>query len=320
MMLKIAYVLASGHSGSTIFGRVLGELDGWFHAGELSLIWRQGLGQGRLCGCGRSMHECEIWSRVANSVFGQKRIGLADVTQWQQEVLRAKNVRRLLEVNAVPSGWDALDRYVEVMSHMYHAIADITGQGVIVDSSKREDGAALLRLLPGIESRVIHLVRDPRGVVYSWHRHERSTSRSWVGGHRPFPGVSARGWTARNRRARWVCRSIEADNYKLVRYEDFVARPRHTVEGVARFVGELPTGLPFVDDRTVRLGVNHTAGGNSNRFRTGQIALEEDLAWMSRLPRSSRFLATCLTLPLLRRYGYPIFPARSKTSATRSGG
>lgn len=314
MTVKIAYILSSGHSGSTILGNVLGELAGWFNAGELRLIWRMGLVQGRLCGCGRPVRDCEIWSKVVDSVFADGHLDLDDVMSWHVEVMQAANTRRLLSFSSLPSGWNALDRYVNVMSGLYSGVADVTGARVIVDSSKREDNAALLRLLPNVQPYVIHLIRDPRGVVYSWHRREGSKHPGSRAGRGHLPGASARGWTSRNRRAALVRRSIDESRWLLVRYEDFVSHPRTTIEQVADFLDEAPAVMPFVDDRTVLLDGNHTAGGNENRFKTGPVALERDVKWLTQMPHSSQLIATCLTLPLLHRYGYPIRPHRVSRS------
>ena len=37
--VKVLYVMGHGGSGSTILGNVLGELNGFFHAGELDTLW-----------------------------------------------------------------------------------------------------------------------------------------------------------------------------------------------------------------------------------------------------------------------------------------
>jgi len=56
----------------------------------------------------------------------------------------------------------------------------------------------------------------------------------------------------------------------FLRYEDFATQPRAALTRILAFIDE-DGALPFVEDDTVVLGVNHTVAGNPNRFlRPGQ--------------------------------------------------
>ena len=39
----------------------LGEVDGFFFAGELRYLWQRGLVEDRLCGCGLPLSACPFW-------------------------------------------------------------------------------------------------------------------------------------------------------------------------------------------------------------------------------------------------------------------
>ena len=60
----VVYIVGWGRSGSTLLTAILGELDGAFAAGELRMLWGRGAIGRRLCGCGRVIPECPIWSQV----------------------------------------------------------------------------------------------------------------------------------------------------------------------------------------------------------------------------------------------------------------
>ena len=77
---------------------------------------------------------------------------------------------------------------------------------------------------------------------------------------------------------------------------------------IADLVGLPADELPLVGPRRVRLGVNHTAAGNRNRFQTGEIDLRVDAEWIEAQASLDRWIATTLSLPVLHRYGYPIRP------------
>ncbi len=302
MTVKVLYILSSGHSGSTILGNVLGELDGFFHAGELRLLWRMGLlGESR-CGCGLPVRDCPLWAKVVEETFdGTGSLDVRQVLGWQ-DALNEQPLGHLLEMDGPSldrSG--SLGSYAGVVSRLYEAIARNAGARVVVDSTKREDNAALLHLLPSIEPYIVHLVRDPRAVIYSWSRKERGAGHA----HRlPTPG--ALGWLSRNRAAAEIRTAYEPHRSILVRYEDFVRRPRQTILAIAELVGERLGSLPLVGERTVRLATNHTAGGNRMRFTGGDIELRADDRWLTEQRWVDRLLTTGLTLPMLRRYGYAV--------------
>ncbi|MGQ0670206.1 MAG: sulfotransferase [Actinomycetota bacterium] len=318
--VKVLYIVAWGRSGSTILGNLLGELDGFFHAGELRTIWGKGLLRGRLCGCGVPVAECEIWSAVIGQALddGNSRpLDPETVHRWQSEAVRLRHTSRLLRTApGRPSGRPSLDSYLRVAARLYGAISRVTSSRVVVDSSKRPADAALLSLLPGISPSFVHLVRDPRAVAYSWQRKKASPGE----GHdeemlRYSTLTSACSWTASNLAAEAVRRRRGRGRSMMVRYEDFVLRPRATVEEILRMVDQGPTDLPFAGERTVRLTRNHTAGGNPDRFSAGPIELRLDDEWVTGQRRTDRLLVSVLSLPLLSRYGYPVRPRAQSRSA-----
>jgi hypothetical protein len=189
---------------------------------------------------------------------------------------------------------------------MLPAIADVTGCRVIVDSSKRAQDAAVLAGLDGIDHYVLHMVRDPRAVVFSWQR--RKTIRVAV----ETRDMATRGllssvlrWTENSLGAELLRRRIPRDRWMFLRYEDFAAAPRATVARIIEFLGE-QADPPFLDDRNVVLGQNHTVAGNPNRFRTGPVTVSADDEWRRALPRRRQSAVRALTWPFLLRYGFPL--------------
>ena len=295
-----------GRSGSTILDNLLGELDGFFSLGELHNLWLRGLIGGQRCGCRAPIESCEVWSTVLSEVFDDSRNG-ADrdqIVRWQAEAVRVRNTRRLLRQETGRVGWKALDAYVRVLSKTYEALSRITGARVLVDSSKRPQHGALLHLVEGIRPWFVHLVRDPRAVAYSRQRTIPLPDGEEMGRYGPFH-VSSR-WVVRNIASHMVRRRYPPDRSLLVRYEDFVARPRSIVDAIAQLVDEYPTTLPFVDERTVLLGINHSVCGNPSRYKTGLVELRLDDEWRSHQRLVDRFVTTAVSLPLLSRYGYPV--------------
>jgi len=49
---------------------VLGEVDGFFHVGEMQFVWQYGVARNHLCGCGQSFRDCPFWTEVFEHAFG----------------------------------------------------------------------------------------------------------------------------------------------------------------------------------------------------------------------------------------------------------
>lgn len=309
---KVIYIMAWGRSGSTLLGNLLGEVDDFFHAGELRTIWEKGLVRGRLCGCGKRVPECEFWQAVMGRAIGEADAkAIADA---QRSAARLRHAPRLLwgrSENGLPGG-NGTKAYASSVVSLYRALAETTGTRVIVDSSKREADAALLRLLDGIDPYYVHLVRDPRAVAYSWQRRKPTPEprREMV---TYKPSTSTRNWLGLNVTAEAIRRKVGRDRYILVRYEDLATHPRRTLKSIVKMVGERPATLPVNEDGTVILQPNHTAGGNPGRFRTGSVSLRLDDEWVLQQPRTQRLVATTIAMPLLHRYRYPWRPSRARS-------
>jgi Sulfotransferase family len=300
--VSVLFIAGWGRSGSTILDNILGEIDGFFSAGELAHVWERGLLQNRRCGCGVPFRECELWPAVlARGFGGQSAIDAQECARLANSCTRTRHLPlHLLGRREAP------ERYGELLRTLYEAIRETTGCRVIVDSSKGPPYGRVLATTEGIDLRVVHLVRDPRASAYSWMRPKIQPAEARPRYMRRHGTVySSVMWDVYNVGTELLWRS-ERDRYLMVRYEDFVARPQTTVRRILDFVGESVKTLPFVSERTVRLTRNHTVSGNPSRYRTGPVDLRSDDEWLTSMTRRQRVGATMLTLPFLGRYGYAL--------------
>lgn len=301
--IDVLYIACKGRSGSTVLGRVLGEVEGFCFVGESNLAPRS-LRERRLCGCGARFEDCATWSAVRSRAGGGVDAAL-DAALF--DFGRAVRSRHFL-LAGLPGGAGALSRrlgrHLVACERLYRAIQATVGASVIVDSSKAPSYGFLLSLVPAIRLHVVHLVRDPRAVAYSWRRRKLLPD---VPGHRhavPRGALySAWTWVLSNLWAELCWRRAPGRRLRL-RYEDFVARPRESIERIVKLVRNAPIDLPLVGERTVVFHAGHTVAGNSNRFLTGPIELAPDDEWKTRMRRRDHRLVTALTWPLLLRYGY----------------
>ena len=311
---KVLQIIGRGRSGSTILDNLLGELDGFFSAGELFNIFKRGLVLGHTCGCGQPVASCALWSKVMGSALSasQGLIEPARMVEWQEEVAgAAADTRRLLKVRSTEKGSAALGPYVSVLGRVYAAIAKETGARVIVDSSKRPPHAAYMHLVPGIAPYFVQLVRDSRAVAFSRARPKHTVDKDMrVEG----ATSNALAWMRRNLHSEAVRRRYASGRSLLVRYEDFVANPQRTLGEIVRLVGEQPGEFPFVGDKTATLHPNHSVSGNPSRFETGSVSLRIDDEWLRAQRVKDRLTTTALTWPLLLRYGYSLWPPHGQVA------
>lgn len=313
--VKVLYVVGMGRSGSTILANSLGEVDGFFSTGEMIYMWRNNLVENRLCGCGAPFRECEVWSRVLDRAFGGA--DNVDPHEMIRELSAGARTRHLpLMLNAAGRRRLA-DRMRPLLNNtgaLYRALRDETGSRVIVDSSKEPAYGCALGMAPGIDLRVLHLVRDPRATAYSWAKktpQPDSPDREFMVQFSPTKNSWM--WDAWNGAAEALWAG-DPSRYLRLRYEDFVADPRTSFERILEMLGE-DAEPPLVGDNEVKLGVSHTVSGNPNRFQTGSVALKPDTEWLHRMDPRDRGLVTALTYPMLRRYGYPVHPEAVEEAA-----
>ena len=297
--------MGRGHSGSTILDILLGGGAAVESVGELvsGLEWYEA---GTRCACGAPMRECPYWAEVRRRVEaeGHDWAGLARASRRQTDV------RRWLPTRVARRGDPGLCRLAAMTRSLASAIAATSGKPHMLDSNKEvARGLFLLRYLP--EARVIHLVRDPRGIQRS-HHWRLSDRRGFLFMRHRFTGrgtapflllLAAASWTVGNALGE-LTRRAAPDRVLRLRYEDLCRDPA----GAVRAIGAA-FGLP-VEDVVARLEsgepfpVGHNVGGNHIRH-AGTVRFDAE-AERARppLPRWAERATLLLCWPLMRHYGY----------------
>lgn len=299
--MRILYILGRGRGGSTVLANVVGEIPGFFSAGEVRYLWDPVVVRHSSCGCGEAIDECPMWSQVLNSLSD---VDLDQVVAWQHEIVRESNTFRLLHP-ARTSRWEALTNYAAVTTRLYKTIRKVTGCEVIVDSSKRPSYAAFIRALDDCDPYFVHLIRDPRASAYSWHTRRYASAQGNEVRRRNALDSTIR-WNLLNVGSELVRRTAGRNRFLRMRYEDFVKNPIERVKDICALIGDECLRLPFTGEHSVTLGTNHTIAGNPSRFSTGELLLKDSGEWRAGQNVWARWVATAVALPLLRRYGYGI--------------
>ncbi len=203
---------------------------------------------------------------------------------------------------------DQLREYCDTQYELYRAIQLESKADVIVDASKAIAPLIALRNEPRIDLRVLHLVRDVRGVSYSWAKSNVRRPHATDQGRETMASFSV--WRTAARWTRMEAQSAVAGALikpsATVRYEDLVTASEATTYGALRelglehFIGQ----ANHLHGQVALLPSSHGISGNPSRFTTGEVTLRADEEWRSALSRRDRLTATALGMPALLGHGY----------------
>ena len=302
----VVYLGGFGRSGSTLVERVLGAAPGWVNVGELVDLARSVAPADELCGCGVPFSQCPLWTAVGEVAFGgwSKQV-LGDLVSHHREAARQRNLPRLLAKRDPASA--SLTALRDAYTKIYRAVAEVTGAKVIVDASKGPALGQAIAGAPGIDLRMLNLVRDPRAVSWSWSRHvtrphdASGTDEMW----RIPASRAAIQWGALQLEMAAIAKFGGVPSARL-RYEDFIDDPLASLTSATAALG-LPLqaeDLPELQGSQITLQPSHGLSGNPSRFRSGQVELRRDERWASQMSTRDRTVVTTLTLPLLMSYRY----------------
>lgn len=222
----VLYIMGTARSGSTILGILLSASDGICCAGELSHVFRDGLGSENVCSCGNVSGQCPLWSRV----WGLAGWSPSDATE-SAHVFRSVESHtafpRLLGWSIRPSVWR---RYEHLNRVLFTALADASQDSVILDTSKYASRALAISRLLGKRLKVICLTRSADGIMDAFQKpnHEEQRPKG--------PFAAAAYYTYVLACIRTVA-AILAENILVLSFEDLLQDPDGTLAIIERWSG-----------------------------------------------------------------------------------
>jgi hypothetical protein len=176
----------------------------------------------------------------------------------------------------------------------------------------------ITRMLP--ESRVIHILRDPRDVVSSLLAASRDWGRAWAP---RAAGPAAERWARHVRAARRAGDGLPPGRYREIHYEDLVADTVGKVADLACFLdlewsdeaireaveANRPESIRSGGGTPIRIGGALARGGEVVvREPRGFVRLDEQRTWKSELSLLQRLRVWRSVRDLMRECGY-VWPA-----------
>lgn len=279
---RVLYIASSSFSGSTLLSFLLnthprittvGEMEGWKTADPESFR----------CSCGEVLKVCPFFRRMADAFdranlpfrmpndFGTGyrlvddiRLNryLTEALPWIRnsavEAARDRIVRRL------PPFAGHIRRNDRANVVFIRTALTLANADVFVNADKTPFRLRYLRRIPEFDLRVLHLLREPRGVVLTFME-----NRGWD------PELGMRVWI---REQRDILRILgEQPNTLRVYYEDLCDDTNGTLAQIERFAGVAPE--PFNGD--FRAAEHHILGNSMRLDRVGTIVKSE--RWRTKL-------------------------------------
>lgn len=301
--LPVVFVAGSGHSGSTLLALLLDAHPEIGCVGEASVkpkIRRRGDSAQAVCSCGRRIDACPFWTSVFAQVQAQ---GLPfGPTQWtndyrfehplMQRLLNracgSRSGRALLRASAswLPGYRQRIGSIDAVNVAFMRAALKVSNARVFADTTKTMSRLLHLLRIPGLDLRVVGLVRDVRGYAASAKR-------------RGIPPVDAAGtWLKDQEMIAALVRERPALPFLRLRYEDLCASPEAVLRELWSFCGV----QDVIIAQPLRATEHHVLG-NSMRM-AGDIRIHVDQTWRQRLDDAEAAAVLGVAGEMNRTLGY----------------
>jgi Sulfotransferase family len=304
----VLFVGGEGRSGSTVLSALVGQHQGFCSVGELHGIWQAVL-TNELCSCGRPFRDCPFWSSVGANAFGQwDAVDVSRMLSFDTQFTRHRYIHRVMASTVANRRRHDMVAYLRILTSLYQTVREVSGCDVIVDSSKDPPYAFLLRQSKQLEIRLVHLVRDSRGVAYSWGK--ARVARPEYTGHPTLAGTfmntrrpwrSAVEWDVKN--LLFECLGKTGTPRILVRYESLASAPETTIRRIVDYASTGSLSMHPEAEGPPSL-CHHMLGGNRVRFNRGIGPIRLDEEWRHQMKFGRRAVVTALSAPFLARYGY----------------
>lgn len=291
---RLAYILSASHSGSTLLAMLLGAQPEACSVGEIRAP-EMGDVDAYLCSCGVKIKECAFWNDV-NKKMAEQGIAGFDITNAGTSIFEVRDAyaHRLLEplcrgpfletVREAALSFSApWKNYLKDVQRRNAALVgvlqELTHAKLVVDSSKSVLQLKYLLRNPALDIKIIHLVRDGRGVSQSLigHGAKRPTREKLL-------HAVAREWRRSVEAAGCLLRQVPQSQWLQVQYEELCREPEAVLRRTCGFLG-LETRSLNLDFRARQ---QHIVGNEMRLKTTSEIRADErwrtqlsgeDLAW-----------------------------------------
>ena len=315
MKKTVLFIVGSGHSGSTIMDMVLGANSACLSLGEITKIDRA-IQRNIFCVCGERILECGFWRDVAedysasmgvNPLDGEGEFGISLSSNSGSKFTR--RFKKALQVMGLKKNREP---WLERTTSLYKAVFKHTDADILIDSSKNIKRAMMLaNNFEDMDFRVLHLVRDVRGVAYSYQKPTYSVQLPGEKEPTEYPAIdlfpiekTSGIWLRENALISLFLKlRLSKEIWMRVRYESVCQNPEESLPNICSWLG--------IDNEPAMIkfgSVTHNnVGGNSSRFNSKEIQNIRS-GWKRKLTYMQQKRCMRYSSVLMRLYGYNTSP------------
>jgi hypothetical protein len=229
------------------------------------------------CSCGQYLDSCTFWGPVTNEILlpGQR---LTKTIKYSENQERHRNIFKLL-LRRKPNS-----EYLTIQHGIFKAIAKHAGKPYILDSSKFLARYLLLSQSHTLPIKGIYVVRDVRGVIYSFSK-KVQTPRTSMSSIIYYLLINFFGEIMYRR----------DKNIIKVRYEDLMEDLSGELTRIYKHIFGTSNNISEPKDH---YEMPHIIGGNRMKTQK-EVIIATDIRWKEALPRWKQIASYLATLPLM---------------------
>ncbi|WP_347373637.1 sulfotransferase [Aequorivita sp. Q41] len=275
--VNLIYLLGAGRSGTTMLATILNNHPNIHTVGEMHQFLDYLL-EDKDCSCGENLSLCNFWAPVLNDIDLSLLKNKANVA-LSNSLEKHHNIPLLLLGKPLNTTYSAMTDMV------FKAIHTKVSKPWLLDSSKYISRYLLLRKNKNINLKGIYLVRDVRGVVYSFGKNVQTPKN-------PLSAIFY--YSLVNIWAQLV--SLLDRKVIKIRYEDFVNEPELTIQKIEKHLFGKTENISDLNDKT--FDIPHIIAGNRLRSQK-QLVIKKDVKWKEGISRSKQILYYIAAFPLM---------------------
>lgn len=296
---RLAYIMGPNYSGSTLLSLLLADHPEIATVGELKATSMGDISTYR-CSCGELLTNCSFWHEVERMMreegrdfsFGNFKTHFRKGKDPLTDLLLRATLRGPLFEVARETGFllnstarKVRQLIVEQNRSLIEIICTLQQAKFFLDDSKEPVRLKFLLASELWDIRVIHLIRDGRGVTNSYMRHNSATMAK-----------AAQEWVHTQQECDRMSRLLGNSRCLTLHYEDLCHEPEKTLTSIHRFLG-LEPGAGSSSSRA-----KHIMG---NQMRLGSIQdIRLDEKWKQTLSAEDLHTFTNTAGELNHHHGY----------------
>ncbi len=303
-MKQILYIAGTSFSGSTLLSFLVNAHPEMTSVGEVTGPIQKLDRDQYPCSCGEAIGQCPFWRSIGEAMA--KRGFEFDADHWEmahivgqgpklQQLLSGslggnslEQMRDAVAWNATPWAGEMRQRARRVGA-LVESVMEKMGVRVLADASKSPHRIPFLRRLGDYSVKVVFLVRDPRGFVYSNIKNHDN---------QPTVADSAKVWNRISERMERQRQLLADDSSIVIRYEDLCTNLTQEMNRITTMLGLDPIEMPILFK-----DAEHHIIGNRMRLSGGDAVKLNEL-WRESLTKEQIEEVERLTVSNRSRYGY----------------